>query len=274
MAEKNMSNDEFFIIKHLHFDVACDIMRQTTSKITGQTQKTGTEENASSDGKSECYKVKITMYEPENIKIEFQSEPLRDKHMTTYSKKSCGAYEKKSMVFVKDAADYLVELFKNTNERYCCSTIKLGKLLTLAAFLYACKPGEEGSKLFIEDIVSLNCGATVNNIDFYWLDYSGGIDTSNKIQESSIDEISNTSNLEQEICDILRYVFCNFGAFSQQVLGRYIDSYKPEGIGEYSIIDVHDLSIDVLSKRVIDGLPNQLEGLAKYAQEYWKSRNG
>lgn len=211
-----------------------------------------------------------------NIEDKFTEEPLLQKRTFSCDFNTQSVCKKTNMIDTKKAVDYLIGLFKNTKvvngdsvARYLkCSNVKIGKLLTLAAFLYANNPQNMGEKLFDESIISLNCGATINNIDFIILDYNfkDTEDINCEISENNILSEFKINNENQH--NILLYVFKKFGGYSQQTLGKYIDAYKPEGINEYDIINAKNISFNSS-----DTLPEGLDPFNQYIKDYWGSNN-
>lgn len=175
------------------------------------------------------------------------------------------------MIKTTDAVEYLVELYKNTTnsegKHYACSNVKLGKLLTLASFLQACIADNNDTQLLDENIIALNCGMTINNIDFIVLDYQGEIDECSAIKPEQI------SDVQCRLCKVhemlLRFVFANFGAFPQRKLGLYLDKYKLNGIKAYDTVTIDSNLIDLLNNSSVGGdVCNNLSAFSKYIKGY------
>ena len=187
------------------------------------------------------------------------------------------ATERTAMISAKEAAKYLFELYDsmlddNGKHLYTCSTVKLGKLLTIASFLYACDPSKPEQILLDEDLISLNCGATINNIDFFasFYSYKDGKDSKCVIKRASVDNI--LCNTETPYHDLLKFVFCKFAAYPQYLLGKLIDYYKPANIKEYDTIHIDDNLINMLSNDSSKIEIPDLMPFKKYIDEYWKQR--
>lgn len=130
-------------------------------------------------------------------------------------------------VSLKDATNYLISLFLETNKMYSCTRTKLGKLLSIVAFKYACKD----ILLFDEKVYKYNdCGAIIEGISAYTnmeayinFKYEDGI---KKVTDDYKDSILGSAeiDIESEVKNIIKDVFVNFGAYSASDLGEYINS--------------------------------------------------
>ena len=231
------------------------------------------EDIANSDTLSLCATIYFNIGDTAQISEIAQIEQVYD-----FISESNAISKRNDMIDTIVAAKYLVNLFKNTTneegEHYACSTLKLGKLLTLAAFLYACVSDDTELKLLNDRIISLKCGATINNIDFIILDYQGTVESCRVIGRERIGNIH--SNLEKEHEKLLKYVFCNFGAFPQRRLGMYIDCYKPDGIREYETIRIDAYLKNKLLAQSVDKLEYKLDSFIDYVERYrtWADDNG
>lgn len=133
-------------------------------------------------------------------------------------------------------ANYFVQLFYKTGQKYSCTQTKIGKLLSILAFLYARK----GKILFNETVYRYKgCGAVIDDLkavvadrDVYlkskYEDFDGEI-TGEIIDGlfDALDESLNTyrdiSSLLPELKDDIEKVFRKFGAHSAYSLGQLIN---------------------------------------------------
>lgn len=127
---------------------------------------------------------------------------------------------------LKDCALYLTKLFYKTGKKYSCSQTKLGKLLSIAAFVCA----RRREKLFDENIYKYDdCGTAIKGLLLYFdreryvlYKYS---DERTKIcdclfDESLVpDELRNIQEPSDYIKSIIDDVFINFGAYNARDLG-------------------------------------------------------
>lgn len=139
-------------------------------------------------------------------------------------------------VNLKSAANYFIQLFYKTGCKYSCTQTKIGKLLTILAFLYA----RRGMILFEETIYRYKgCGAIIDNLksiivdrDVYinseYDDFDGEIRDSldstlfNELGES-LGVYSDISGLSPECVQYIEQVFRRFGAYSAYSLGQLIN---------------------------------------------------
>lgn len=130
-----------------------------------------------------------------------------------------------------ELANYLIQFFYKTDERYTCTRTKIGKLLSIAQFYYVVK---KNKKLFRECIYKYgDCGTSINELklvidrDVYLRpEY---MDAPIKISESEIKSICNPPSKYQQIChlpdegkNIILDVFIHFGAYSASDLGKLL----------------------------------------------------
>lgn len=252
------------------------LTRSQISDNISNTDKFEKDESASSLGK---YRIKATL----EFDVPLASGENDEFSLNGIQNCSAGNFRcsfktttrKHNMISTNEAAQYLVDLFKNTKNAdgkgYACSTIKLGKLLTLAAFLYACVQ-DNISQLLYEDIISLECGATINNIDFYILDYLGEVEELHYIDPQQIGEVS--CELGEPYERLLRFVFENFGAYPPRKLGMYINNYKVEGTGVYDKIEINSVLVNKL-RSYDEGFPkDNLKAFKNYIDSYRTLKHG
>lgn len=131
--------------------------------------------------------------------------------------------------------NYFVQLFYKTNQRYSCTRTKIGKLLSIFAFEYAC----EGKQAFKEVIHKYeDCGTAIYEImerftdrDIYTKceyedkisiipdDYFSTLNGDVHIPNSYID----ISELENDVLERIQNIFKEFGSYSPTELGECIN---------------------------------------------------
>lgn len=133
-------------------------------------------------------------------------------------------------------ANYFVQLFYKTGQKYSCTQTKIGKLLSVLAFLYARK----GKILFNETIYRYKgCGAVIDNLkavvtdrDVYlksqFEDFDGEItediiDTLFGELDESLNTYRDISSISPELKDDIEKVFRKFGAHSAYSMGQLIN---------------------------------------------------
>lgn len=128
---------------------------------------------------------------------------------------------------LREAANYLIECFNATGQAYSCSRTKIGKLLSIVAFLYA----QRDILLFDEAIYKYDgCGTTIEElksfidrdvyIKFFYADNKQPINmASAKVHLEGLTEI----NLSPEIKRDIEAVFSKFGSFIPFDLGKCIN---------------------------------------------------
>lgn len=133
-------------------------------------------------------------------------------------------------------ANYFVQLFYKTGQKYSCTQTKIGKLLSVLAFLYARK----GKILFNETVYRYKgCGAVIDDLkavitdrDVYlkskYEDFDGEI--TEDIIDSLFDELDESLNIYRDVSSILpelkddiEKVFRKFGAHSAYSMGQLIN---------------------------------------------------
>lgn len=134
--------------------------------------------------------------------------------------------DKITVVSLKSAAQYLIELFNQTGQIYSCTRTKIGKLLSIAAFKYA----RLGHQLFNEGIYKYkDCGSVVEDLVAYigmepYVNYQYQ-DRQAEIPEEIAQKTQNVAP-SFENCqagNIIREVFLNFGSYSARDLGVLIN---------------------------------------------------
>ena len=145
------------------------------------------------------------------------------------------AQMKKMNVNLKEAMNYFVHLFYQTEQKYSCTRTKLGKLLSILAFKFACN--EE--IIFDETIFKYPpcCGTRIKDLDFiivkniYVRDLT--LPNFDKPSEISICELkrnltvppeySAIENLSDSIINEIENVFLRFGAYPGDDLGNLLN---------------------------------------------------
>lgn len=134
------------------------------------------------------------------------------------------------------ATNYLVQLFYKTNQRYTCTRTKVGKLLSIVAFVYA-----RQNKLAFNEIIHKydECGTAIYEIMERFKDsdiYTRSVyeDDANKVPDIVIASSSNSrivipkeyediSGLDIDVIATIDSVFKMFGAYSPSSLGECIN---------------------------------------------------
>ena len=133
------------------------------------------------------------------------------------------------------AANYLIQLFYYTDKKFTCTRTKLGKMLSVAAFIYA----KQGKKLFKETIYKYNeCGTAIKELQFYDRDiyvqsqYFDDDDLERKeialCYNLIIPEIYRNSYLPKDVENILNNIFSTFASCSALKLGELINEILNE----------------------------------------------
>ena len=134
-----------------------------------------------------------------------------------------------------DASEYLIKLFKATGEIYCCTTTKLGKLLTITSLIGA----KHQVEIFDDPIKNQNCGTTFSRLsrvydyDIYTHDnYSDNSQVVDAALYSRTMEIA--SDLPTNLQNLLRNVFFRYAGYPAHEVGKYIDNFKKAFVdGDY-----------------------------------------
>lgn len=159
-------------------------------------------------------------------KIDVHKNQNKTKMITLEKKQElCPSYADLS-----SAANYLIQLFYSTDCKYSCTRTKLGKLLSITAFIYA----KNKIKLFAENICEYKkCGTTFAELPLL---YSRDIYLSLNSQDSNdfkpigpvmidmekIPSAYKIVNLPMDVRYTLKNVFETFGGFHASKLGDYI----------------------------------------------------
>ena len=150
-------------------------------------------------------------------------------------------------------ANYFVQLFYKTGQKYSCTQTKVGKLLSVLAFLYARK----GKILFDETVYRYKgCGAVIDDLkavitdrDVYikskFEDFDGEIteeiiDALFDESDESLNTYRDVSSISPELKDNIEKVFRKFGAYSAYSMGQLINPIvNYNGVAdEYDAIDL------------------------------------
>lgn len=133
---------------------------------------------------------------------------------------------------LQEIANYFIELFKITGEKYSCSRTKLGKLISIVAFMYAIK----GEKLFDEKIYKYktdssdeSCGTVIQELVLFvgrdaYLQKEYNQDEDQIIPSTELngcEEIN--SPLSDKLKKNIEGVFLRFGAYNPKILGDCIN---------------------------------------------------
>ena len=165
-------------------------------------------------------------------------------------------YKKNVMIERKinlpQATYYLVGLFYQTGQKYSCTRVKIGKLLSIVAFLYARKD----ELLFDEKIYKYSgCGTTIKEINYFLdrdiyichtcNDRSSSIDFGELNAEASIPEkYQKTDLVPDDVKATIKEVFFHFGAYSALELGNCLNA-----ILSYCEVSADDeISLDAFAK--------------------------
>ena len=129
------------------------------------------------------------------------------------------------------ATNYFIQLFYKTNQKYSCTRTKVGKLLSIVAFTYAC----DGKLAFDETIYKYdNCGTAIREIMLRFNDreiYSQCKyrDDAKKISEKLNekvkipDEYKDITDLDDDIKQKIEATFREFGAYTPAMLGECLN---------------------------------------------------
>ena len=131
---------------------------------------------------------------------------------------------------LSEAANYLIQFFYKTNQKYSCTRTKIGKLLSIAAM----KCARLGIQLFAEEIFKYDgCGTTINGLngiidrdiyfEYEYLDKREIIQDT--IQENSFipSQYAEISRLDMDVKKLIEDVFVRFGSYSASDLGSCIN---------------------------------------------------
>ena len=177
------------------------------------------------DNEYNVLKIKINM---EVIKKTNDTTPLKDKgkYITCLNCKGM----KNRGISLKQSANYMIQLFYKTEQKYSCTRTKIGKLLSIIAFVYARK----GERIFNEIIYKYDdCGTAINELkaeidrDVYIQSkYNDDKRSINDILEKEIvipEKYLEIDDLPDDVIREIEKVFCEFGAYSAYELGQLIN---------------------------------------------------
>lgn len=163
-----------------------------------------------------------------------------------YFEKKC-INDTEALVDLVDAANYLIQLYYKIGEKYSCSITKLGKLLSIAAFICA----KNGVKLFEDDIVTYNCGTGFAKLGYHYLSdviVDGKADCETTISRNDIcDSVAYPqiyvceNDIPRNIQNLLLDVFLTYGAYPAKTLGKLIDIFKEKISTAASTIDLNKI---------------------------------
>lgn len=128
------------------------------------------------------------------------------------------------------AINYLIQLFYKTGQKYTCSRTKIGKLLSIVAFVYA----RRGYKLFDEKIYKYDgCGTAIREVMVYcdrdvymqyrYFNNRQYIDDDFISDEQIPERYQKINNLNNELKEIIEDVFRHFGSFFTYDLGDFLN---------------------------------------------------
>lgn len=138
------------------------------------------------------------------------------------------------MVNVVDAANYIVQLFFKTEQKYNCTQTKLEKLLSIANMICM----KNNDILFDSEIIIKPCGVGISKmpIQFFGDIVIGSVEETDspiewcEIKESLLCPLRYTSEEENKLTDdekrLLTDVFLQFGNCRALSLGLHIDAFK------------------------------------------------
>lgn len=170
--------------------------------------------------------IVVTVEYPEKENEEHEEhEKYKEKNIRTEEENM----EKYLNANFRQSTNYLIQLFFKTGKKYSCTRTKLGKLLTIASFVYARK----NEVLFSEAICKYNnCGTLINALTLFIerevyleLEY---VDNKQYI-DACFDNDIEIPKFYSEVCDVdielrkvLENVFRHFGSYTASDLGELI----------------------------------------------------
>lgn len=133
-------------------------------------------------------------------------------------------------VNLKEATNYLIQFFYRTGKKYSCTNTKIGKLLSIVAFVYARK----GEMVFAEPVLRYSrCGSTVSGLQrFMGLEAYIAFTYQDDKQriESELDDMAvvpeiykDVDSLSDSVKTVIEDVFRKFGSYSAFDLGQCIN---------------------------------------------------
>ena len=129
----------------------------------------------------------------------------------------------------RQTTNYLIQLFYKTGKKYSCTRTKLGKLLTIASFVYARK----NEVLFSEAIYKYNnCGTSINTLTLFIerevyleLEYNDNKQYIDDCFDNNIEIpkfYSEIYDVDAELRNVIEKVFRHFGSYTASDLGELI----------------------------------------------------
>ena len=126
---------------------------------------------------------------------------------------------------ILQATNYLISLFYRTEKKYSASRTKIGKLMSIVAFIYA----RMGIKLFEEHIFRYdNCGTIIPKLNklsidiyvfYHYDDDKEYINDDFFIDYEMPETYKDFKDVPEDVKLVIEDVFRNFGAYSQVNLG-------------------------------------------------------
>lgn len=172
-----------------------------------------------------------------SVNLKMEGHVTDTGNRSQYSKAHCSCTNYQNMtnlnVSLEESANYLIQLFYNTGKRYSCTRTKIGKLLSIVAFLYA----RQDKRLFKEDVRKYGkCGTSFNELkahidrelyekQVYQDDkkpHTAVIDRNNGLED--LDSKHNAiEKVPSDVMVFIEDVFCHFAAYSPEDLGLCIN---------------------------------------------------
>lgn len=130
----------------------------------------------------------------------------------------------------RQATNYLITLFYKTEQRYSTGRTKIGKLMSIVAFVYA----RWGQRLFVDEIYKYDdCGTIIASLDFIsrevYVTWGASDDDKQYIHDDLCIDCnipnyySNCVDVPEDVKFVIEDVFRNFGAYSQGDLGNCLN---------------------------------------------------
>ena len=218
-----------------HFDLFFETGKRFCGKIwKRQRIKSEKKENfvLTYSGKCDIIIKLLSMANKQDLKIfmEVNADKLFE-DLDPHCKRQIACFKNRTMVNrienLEVASKYLLEFFKITGEKYSCSRTKIGKLLSIVAFVYARKD----VRIFKEEIHKYNdCGTSIDELrSFVPLNlYRNSTYSDNNASISDDLSIDNTTDeysiLSNELRKTIKNVFMRFGAYLPLNLGKSINA--------------------------------------------------
>lgn len=194
-----------------------------------------------------------------------------------HCKSDCTCLTNKNMnelnVSLLEAANYLIQLFYQTDKKYSCTRTKVGKLLSIVAFVYA----KKGEKLFAETIYRFDtCGTAINELKFFvdrdvyiqyqYCDDCKYIHDELKHSEDVLEKHKKIDTIDNELKIVIEDVFRRFGSFPAYDLGQCINPIVnlPQMTNENNEIQLNKIQSIKLSDFSDNVLSEKNDSLVKY----------